>query len=106
MAKFLITASYTEAGAKGLLKEGGTSRRAAVEKIVQAAGGRLESFYFAYGETDAFVVCDMPDAASAIALSLNVSASGAVKLSTTPLITVEEIDAACKKSVAYRAPGS
>lgn len=106
MAKFLIKASYTEGGAKGLLKEGGSGRRAAVEQVVQGVGGRVEALYFAYGETDAFVICDLPDASAAIALSLTVNASGAVKLSTTPLITAEEMDAACKKSVAYRMPGS
>jgi uncharacterized protein with GYD domain len=106
MPKYMIKASYTAEGARGLLKEGGSSRRALVQKIVESMGGKLESFYYAYGDADALVTVDMPDAVSGIALSLAVNATGAVRLSTTPLITPEEIDEASKKSVAYRAPGA
>ena len=69
-------------------------------------GGKVEGFYFAYGEDDAFVIADLPDAAAGLAVSLAVNASGAVRVSTVPLITPEEMDAATKKSVSYRAPGS
>lgn len=106
MPKFMIKASYTTEGARGLLKEGGTARRATVQKLVESMGGKVEAFYFAYGDADAYVITDLPDVATAAALSLTVSASGAVRLSTIPLITAEEIDAASKKSVAYRAPGA
>ena len=106
MPKFLIKASYNADGARGLLKEGGTARRALVEKLVQGLGGKVEAFYFAYGEADAYVITDVPDAAAGIAISLAVNASGAVRLATIPLITPEEIDAASKKVVAYRAPGA
>jgi uncharacterized protein with GYD domain len=102
----MIKASYSTDGARGLLKEGGTARRAAVQKVVESMGGKVEAFYFAYGDADAYVITDLPDVATAAALSLTVSASGAVRLSTIPLITAEEIDAASKKSVAYRAPGA
>ena len=104
--KFMIQASYTAEGARGLLKDGGSARRAVVQKMVEGAGGTLESFYYAYGNHDVVAISDMPDAASALALSLAVNASGAVRLSTTPLITPEEIDAASKKSMMYRAPGA
>jgi uncharacterized protein with GYD domain len=106
MPKFLIKASYTTEGVRGLLKEGGTGRRAAVAKLIEGLGGKVESFYYAYGENDAYVITDLPDAATGIAVSLAVNASGAVRLSTIPLITPEEIDAASKKSVGYRAPGA
>ena len=106
MAKFLVQASYTAEGAKGLIKEGGSGRRTAVQKLIESMGGKIEAFYFAYGEHDAYVITDLPDAASGLALSLAVNASGVVRLSTVPLITVEEMDAAAKKSVAYRPPGS
>jgi uncharacterized protein with GYD domain len=106
MPKFLIKASYTADGARGLLKEGGTARRANVEKIVEGLGGKVEAFYYAYGEHDAYVITDVPDASAGLAISLAVNASGAVRLSTIPLITPEEIDAACKKTVVYRAPGA
>ena len=104
--KFMIQASYTAEGARGLLKDGGSARRALVQKIVEGAGGTLECFYYAYGNHDVVAISDMPDTASAIALSLAVNASGAVRLSTTPLITPEEIDAASKKAMTYRAPGA
>jgi uncharacterized protein with GYD domain len=61
MPKFLIKATYTSDGAKGLLKEGGTKRRAAVQKIIEAAGGKVEVFYYAFGEDDAFIIADLPD---------------------------------------------
>ena len=106
MAKFLITGSYTTDGTRGLLAEGGTARKAAVEKALNGLGGKLDAIYYAYGDTDVFVIADVPDAASALALSLTVNASGAVNIKTTPLLTVAEVDAACKKSVAYRPAGA
>jgi uncharacterized protein with GYD domain len=106
MPKFLLKATYTSDGAKGLLKEGGTKRRAAVQKIIEAAGGKLEAFYYAYGDDDAFIIADLPDVMAGLAISLTVNASGAVRLSSLPLITPEEVDAASKKSIEYRAPGA
>jgi|RhiMethySRZTD1v2_1073278.scaffolds.fasta_scaffold1124664_1 uncharacterized protein with GYD domain len=106
MPKFMIKASYTADGARGLVKEGGTSRRATVQKMIEGLGGKLESFYYAYGEGDVYAISDMPDATAGIALALAVNASGAVRLSTIPLITPEEIDAASKRAVSYRAPGA
>ena len=105
MSKFLIRASYTAEGTKGVLKEGGTGRRAAVEKVLAGVGGKLDAFYFAFGDADAYVICDVPDSAAAIAISLTVNASGFANVSTIPLITPEEVDGAVKKSVSYRAPG-
>ncbi len=106
MPKFLIKASYTTEGVKGLLKDGGSGRRNAVEKMVKSAGGKLDGVWFAFGDDDVFVLGDLPDNASAAAVSLAVSASGAVRCSTTPLLTIEEMDAATKKSVDYRKPGA
>jgi len=105
MPKYMIQASYTAVGTKGLMKEGGSKRRATVEANVKAAGGAVEAFYFAFGEADAFVIVDLPDNASAAALSMAVNASGAVTLKTQVLMTPEEVDKATKKSVRYRAPG-
>jgi len=105
MPKFLIKASYTSAGAKALLQEGGSSRRAAVEKMVGALGGKLEAFYYAFGETDVYAICELPDFVTAAAASLAINSSGMASETIVPLLTAEEIDKACKKSVAYRAPG-
>jgi uncharacterized protein with GYD domain len=106
MAKFLIKASYTAEGGRGLKKDGGSGRRSAVQKMVEGQGGKVESFYFAYGEHDVYIICDLPDASSAVAISLTVNASGGVRATTVPLITPEEMDAACKKTATYQAPGA
>jgi uncharacterized protein with GYD domain len=106
MAKYLITGSYTLNGTKGLMAEGGSARKAAVEKAVQGLGGSLDAIYYTYGDTDVVVIIDVPDAVSALALSLTVNASGAVNIKTTPLLTVADVDAACKKTVAYRPAGA
>lgn len=105
MPKFLIMASYTADGAKGLLKDGGTARRDAAEAALKSAGAKLESFYFAFGDHDAFVIADAPDNASIAAASVAINSSGAVQSKTVVLLTAEEIDKATKKSVKYRAPG-
>jgi len=105
MPKYLFQANYVGEGVKGLLKEGGSSRRAAVEKAAQSLGGKLEAFYYAFGDTDAYVVVDLPDNATATALALTVNSSGATVVKTTVLMTPEDVDAAVKKSPSYRAPG-
>ena len=105
MAKYLLQASYTTEGLKGLLKDGGSKRRAAAEETVKGLGGKLEAFYFAFGDHDAYVIVDVPDNVSATAASLAVNASGAVRVKTTVLLTPEEVDQATKKTVTYRAPG-
>ena len=106
MAKYLITASYTAEGAKGVLKDGGTKRRQAAEAAIKSAGGKLEGFYFAFGENDAFVLIDAPDHATVASASLAINASGAVRTKTVVLLTPEEIDQAIKKSTTYNAPGN
>jgi uncharacterized protein with GYD domain len=105
MPKFLIKGSYNAEGAKALAKEGGSRRREAVEKAIASVGGRLEAFYFAIGESDVYSIVDVPDMVSGAALSLAVNASGTSKVSTIVLMTPEEVDAACKKTVSYRALG-
>jgi uncharacterized protein with GYD domain len=105
MPKYLWQAFYTPQGAQGLRNEGGTARRAAVQSFIEKAGGKLETFYYAFGETDAFLIADLPDATTAAAVSLAVNATGAVTLRTTPLMTCEELDAAAKRAVDYRPPG-
>ncbi|MFE0455802.1 GYD domain-containing protein [Streptomyces sp. NPDC058914] len=105
MPKFLIQASYTPEGTKGLLKEGGSGRRAAVDQVVTDMGGRVEAMYFAFGEDDLVIIVDFPDPVSMAAISLTVKASGALRTRATPLLTVDEIDEAARRQVAFRAPG-
>lgn len=106
MPKYLWQASYTTEGSKGLLKEGAASRRSVVEKMVQGVGGRLEAFYYAFGDADVCCIVDLPDNVSAAALSLRVAAAGGAHIKTTSLLNVEEFDQAVKKTVQYRPPGA
>ena len=106
MPKFLIEASYTQEGVKGVQSAGGSSRRDAVAEVAESVGGRLESFYFAFGERDAYVIADLPDNESAAAVALAVNAAGGATARTVVLLTPEEIDAAAKRSVDYRPPGT
>lgn len=106
MAKYLVEGRYTAAGAKGLAKEGGTGRRAAITETIEGLGGKLEAIYYAFGDVDVYLVVDMPDAASIAALALAASQSGAVAVKTVVLMTPEEMDMAGKKAVHYRPPGA
>jgi uncharacterized protein with GYD domain len=105
MAKYLIQGTYTTEGIKGVIKEGGSGRRAAVETATKALGGKVESMYYALGETDVFVVIDVPDNISVAALAMGVGATGTVNIKTTALLTIEEIDQATKKVTSYRGAG-
>lgn len=105
MPKYLIQASYVGEGLKGLLKEGGTSRRETVSKVIEGMGGKLETFYYAFGDFDVIGIADMPDNVSSLAFSLAVNASGGINAKTIVLITPEEIDEATRKVVDYRPPG-
>src|SRR6266853_897307 len=105
MAKYLFEVSYTAQGAKSLLEGGGGKRRAAAEQAAKSVGGKIESFYFAFGDADAFVIADVPDHASASAVSLAVSASGGAHCKTIVLLTPEEVDQASKKPLTYTGPG-
>ena len=104
MPKYLIEASYTLEGLKGIMKTGGTARRAAVQQAVESVGGKFEVQYFALGDYDAFVIVDLPDHVSAAAIALAVTASGAARTKSTVLLTPEEVDQAVKKQVKYRPP--
>lgn len=105
MPKYLWHGAYVGDGVKGLIKDGGSGRVAAVRAAAQSMGGTLESFYFAFGKDDFFVIVDLPDNASAAALALTVAGSGRVSLDTTVLLTPEEVDAAVARHPDYRAPG-
>jgi uncharacterized protein with GYD domain len=106
MPKFLFKASYGPEAARGIAEEGGSSRRDAISQLFEANGGSLEAFYFAFGDTDAYVVGDLPDNETATAIALTVNSSGAVAVTTVALLTPEEVDSAGRKSVDYRPPGA
>ena len=105
MPKYLVTASYTAEGMKGVLKDGGSKRRQAAENALKSLGGRVEAFYFAFGDHDAILIVDAPDNVTVAATSMAIGATGAVSTKTTVLLTPEEIDQAVTKHASYTAPG-
>ena len=105
MPKFLALASYTSEGIKGLTKAGGTARRAVADKMLKSVDGRLEAFYFAFGENAAYVFFDVADNPTAAAISLAVAATGVIRIKTIVLLTPEELDQAIKKPIHYEPLG-
>lgn len=106
MPKYFIQGSYVGEGLKGLLKEGGSSRIETVTQLIKGMGGSVEAFYYAFGDDDVIGIVDLPDNATAAALSFAVNASGAVTVKTTVLMTPEEVDEATQKTIDYRPPGA
>jgi len=106
MPKFLVRANYVGDGIKGLMSEGGSRRRDAARTAVESVGGSLECMYYAFGDTDLYAICDVPDVATATALSLTFNSSGAIRVNLVPLITPEDVDAAAAKTPTYRPPGT
>jgi uncharacterized protein with GYD domain len=105
MPKYLLNASYSAEGSKGLLKDGGTKRVSAARTLVESLGGKIETFYFAFGNTDVVAIVDLPDHAAAAAASLTIAGTGALTGTITVLLTPEDIDQAARKSPKYSAPG-
>jgi len=106
MAKYLLETNYTLEGIRGVKAKGGSARVAAATELVEGLGGKVESFYFAFGGSDVFAIVDLPDNVSAAAAALTVSAGGGATTKTISLITPEEMDAAAKMQATYRPPGS
>ena len=105
MPKYLLQVNYTLEGVKGVVAKGGSARKAAAQAAAKSAGGKIESFYFAFGGTDVFTIADLPDNAAAAAVALNVSAGGGATVKTVVLLTPEEIDTATQQKVKYTPPG-
>lgn len=105
MPKFLIQSSYTTEGIRGLVGDSASGRRADVQAAVKALGGKVEAFYYAFGDDDTIIILDLPDNVTAAAVGLTTSGTGTVRVRTTPLLTVEEVDKALEVKMRYRAPG-
>jgi len=105
MPKYLVEARYTTEGAKGLAREGGSGRRAAIAKTLESAGGKLEAVYFAFGDVDVYIIVDLPDNVSAAAVSLAANQTGFLASKTIVLLTAEEMDQATKRKIDFRPPG-
>jgi uncharacterized protein with GYD domain len=106
MPKFLIEASYSTEGVKGVAQKGGSARREAVGELIASMGGRMESFYFAFGDADVYVIAELPSDEAATALALSINQSAATTTKTVVLLTPEQVDAAAKMVPPYRPPGS
>jgi len=106
MPKFLVQASYTVEGTRGLLARGGSARRQAVEELLTPLGGKLEEFYFTFGESDAVLIIEVPSNETALGIAMAVRASGMVSSKMTPLLPIEEVDRAAKLPIHFKPPGS
>ena len=105
MPKYLFQVNYVGEGVKGLLKDGGSKRRAVTKRLFESVGGSLEAFYYAFGDTDLYIIAEFPNHAAVAACSLNTISTGSVTVKTTVLMTPEEVDAAVKMTPTYSAPG-
>jgi uncharacterized protein with GYD domain len=105
MPKYLLQATYTTEGIKGLIRDSASGRRADVQAAVNSLGGKVEAFYYVFGDDDVVMIVDLPNSIKAAALGLTTSSSGAVRVRTTPLLTVEDVDQALEINTQYRAPG-
>ncbi len=106
MARYLFKVSYSADGMKGVMKEGAENRATFIAKMAADVGGSLESFDFAFGETDAYVVCDLTDDETAAAIAMGVGASGTGSIETVKLLSPAQIDRARGITTGYRAPGA
>jgi uncharacterized protein with GYD domain len=106
MPMYLIAASYDAEGVKGIAAKGGTPRREIVEALIASMGGRVESFYFAFGDADVYVIAELPSNEAATALALSINRSGSTTVKTAVLLTPEQVDAAAKMTPDYRPPGA
>ena len=108
MAHYLVQAAYTPEAWAAQLKNP-QNRFALLPPVLEKLGARLEAAYFAFGKYDLAFIMEAPDNVSAAALSLALTAGGAVKAyETTPLMTPEEGIEAMRKgaevAAAYRPP--
>ncbi|WP_446209643.1 GYD domain-containing protein [Micromonospora sp. IBSANI012] len=105
MAKFLLKSTYTIEGLKGLVNDGGTKRAEVVRKMIEEAGGRMESMHFAFAEDDTYVLCELPDQKTATGLAVAIGATGSVSVRITPVLTPAEVDEVTRMESTYTPPG-
>ena len=107
MPKYLFKARFTGEAIQGVMTSGGSARRTAADDLAKNLGGAVESYHFAFGDDDAYVICDLPDNKAAATLAMTVSSSGRVSVTTVALMTVEELDAiAAGPMLEYSPPGA
>ena len=106
MPKYLIVATYSPEGMKGVLREGGSERRKMIADMAKNLGGELESFYYAFGSDDVYSIIDLPDNTTAAAMAMHISAGGMVKTRVTVLLTPEDVDQSARTKMYFRPPGA
>jgi uncharacterized protein with GYD domain len=107
MGKYLIKASYSTEGIKGVMDKGGTARADAIGKLAASVGGSVESVYFTFGADDIVAIVDAPSHEAMAAIAGTVGRTGALsKYETVVLLTPAQIDAAAGLTVDYSPPGS
>jgi uncharacterized protein with GYD domain len=107
MAKYMIKVSYSAKGIRGVMAEGATSRIDTIRGLIASVGGTMESFHFAFGGTDVYVIADIPDTATVVALAAAIGSSEAISAyETVVLVDPADIDAAAAIAVGYRPPGA
>ena len=108
---FCLTADYTPQALNAMRENPNTDRRAAVEELITAAGGKLIAMYGrATNGPGAMVIFDVPDPAMAPAMVGVAVSSGSVQnVELTRLFTMEEIAGIRQKAHqirgAYKPPG-
>ena len=106
MGSYMFKVDYSLEGIKGVMAEGAEHRAAFIGKLLQDNGGSLGSFHFAFGDTDVYVVCELPDDITAAAVAMAVGASGTGSIETVKLLTPAEADAARAITTGYKPPGA
>ena len=104
MAKYLVRATYSAEGSRGIIKDGGSGRRRAVQGLIESVGGTLEAFYYTFGDADLIWICDLPTPADAVAMSLAINSARGAQVKVTQLLTVDEVDEGVSKAVVYHPP--
>ena len=108
MALYLFRFGYTPEAWAALIEKPEDRRTTLASRIFGTFGGRLEGFWYAFGEHDGYALVDLPDSVSAAAASAAVAATGSFRrLETTVLITVDEMIEALERAAefAYAKPG-
>jgi uncharacterized protein with GYD domain len=107
MTFYLTRFSYTPATWAKLIRNP-EDRRTAAKEYIEAVGGKLHGFWYAFGDRDGYTLWEAPDNVSMAATALAIGGGGALSsFETTVLLTVEEAMAAMQKAstIAYRPPG-
>jgi uncharacterized protein with GYD domain len=97
MSFYMFQWRYKEAALKAMVQHP-QDRSEAARTAVEAYGGKLHHFFFAFGEFDGVAISEFPDAESATAAALTIGTGGAASTTkTTVLISTEEAVRAMEK---------